>query len=262
MVTLTHPHFLRNEKLVEYESLMESWKEKPHDGPTETHHILPRCMGGTDAPENLVNLPVRVHFVAHVLLVECTRARSHYKLASALARMSGHGKYSSPELYEEVRTKVREAMSGSNNPQYGKPGPMLGRKFSLQHKRKISESQRGKIITEDQKKAASRKMTGRTLTAEHRKKISEGLRNSVCDLSKTKITEEGRRKISKHSKERNQGSNHPRARPVIVEGIRYGYVKEAAAAHGISASRLTRWIAAGKIKGRFIEPEPSDQKHE
>lgn len=35
---------------------------------TETHHILPRCMGGTDVEENLVLLTPLEHLVAHILL--------------------------------------------------------------------------------------------------------------------------------------------------------------------------------------------------
>lgn len=40
------------------------------EGYTEKHHILPRCMGGSDEPENLVRLTAREHFVAHQLLVK------------------------------------------------------------------------------------------------------------------------------------------------------------------------------------------------
>ena len=38
------------------------------DGYKETHHIIPRCMGGTDDDDNLVDLTAREHFIAHKLL--------------------------------------------------------------------------------------------------------------------------------------------------------------------------------------------------
>lgn len=41
---------------------------KSKDLYTELHHIVPRCLGGTDEPENLVRLSGREHFVAHRLL--------------------------------------------------------------------------------------------------------------------------------------------------------------------------------------------------
>lgn len=39
-----------------------------HEGYFETHHIVPRCMGGGDEDENLVMLTAREHVIAHLLL--------------------------------------------------------------------------------------------------------------------------------------------------------------------------------------------------
>lgn len=36
----------------------------------EWHHIVPRCMGGTDSTENLVRISARAHYIAHLLLVK------------------------------------------------------------------------------------------------------------------------------------------------------------------------------------------------
>jgi len=40
------------------------------DGYKERHHIIPRCMGGSDEVDNLVDLTPEEHFVAHQLLVK------------------------------------------------------------------------------------------------------------------------------------------------------------------------------------------------
>ena len=37
---------------------------------TERHHIVPRCLGGPDAPSNLVRLSAEEHYLAHQLLVK------------------------------------------------------------------------------------------------------------------------------------------------------------------------------------------------
>ena len=37
---------------------------------TESHHIIPRCLGGNDSKENLIRLTGREHFVAHRLLAK------------------------------------------------------------------------------------------------------------------------------------------------------------------------------------------------
>lgn len=39
-------------------------------GYSERHHIVPRCMGGTDKKANVVRLTAEEHFVAHELLVK------------------------------------------------------------------------------------------------------------------------------------------------------------------------------------------------
>jgi len=43
-------------------------QQTPPEGYTEKHHILPRCLGGTDRKSNIVKLSARQHFVAHWLL--------------------------------------------------------------------------------------------------------------------------------------------------------------------------------------------------
>ena len=40
------------------------------EGYTEKHHIVPKCMGGTDDKENIAVLTAREHYVAHLLLVK------------------------------------------------------------------------------------------------------------------------------------------------------------------------------------------------
>jgi len=55
-----------------YDDLIESRKMRPKlEGEYyESHHILPRCMDGTDDPENLIYLTAEGHFVAHLLLAK------------------------------------------------------------------------------------------------------------------------------------------------------------------------------------------------
>lgn len=40
------------------------------EGYVERHHVIPKCMGGTDDPENLVDLTPEEHYVAHLLLAK------------------------------------------------------------------------------------------------------------------------------------------------------------------------------------------------
>lgn len=53
-----------------YNQLMELAQNRHLEGYTELHHIIPRCMGGTDKTTNLVDLTPEEHYVAHQLLVK------------------------------------------------------------------------------------------------------------------------------------------------------------------------------------------------
>lgn len=51
---------------------------------TELHHIVPRCLGGTDELENLVRLTAREHFIAHRLLAKIHAGHGGIKIAVLL----------------------------------------------------------------------------------------------------------------------------------------------------------------------------------
>ena len=54
-----------------YETLIDRARNrtpKP-DEYYETHHIIPRCVGGTDESNNLVQLTPEEHYTAHLLLI-------------------------------------------------------------------------------------------------------------------------------------------------------------------------------------------------
>lgn len=53
----------------QYDLLIEKAKQrKTVLGYKENHHIIPKCMGGPDTPENIIELTAREHYVAHHLL--------------------------------------------------------------------------------------------------------------------------------------------------------------------------------------------------
>jgi len=54
-----------------YQSLVERGKNRSlGEAYKETHHIIPRCMGGSDDKDNLVDLTPEEHFLVHQLLVK------------------------------------------------------------------------------------------------------------------------------------------------------------------------------------------------
>lgn len=53
-----------------YSRLITHARQSPPQGYFESHHVIPRCMGGNDSEDNLVDLTARQHFIAHWLLTK------------------------------------------------------------------------------------------------------------------------------------------------------------------------------------------------
>lgn len=51
-----------------YQKYMNYLRTKPTTGVTEKHHIIPKHMGGSHDPSNLIDIAVRDHVLAHLLL--------------------------------------------------------------------------------------------------------------------------------------------------------------------------------------------------
>lgn len=91
---------------------------------THKHHIIPRHMGGTDDPSNLVELTIEEHAQAHERLYE-----EHGHDQDRVAALMLRGQISNYDAYMEMvrrpksekwKKEKSEAMSGEGNPMYGK----------------------------------------------------------------------------------------------------------------------------------------------
>ena len=75
------------------------------DGYKERHHIIPKSLGGSNDPLNLVDLTAREHFVAHFLLAKLHGGNQW----SSIKRMRGNdGFYVNSRLYEIARKEISE----------------------------------------------------------------------------------------------------------------------------------------------------------
>jgi hypothetical protein len=124
-----------------YNSLVERGKNRQLTGYTETHHIIPKCVGGTNDKYNLVKLTAREHFICHLLL--CEIYSKNTKLRFALWNMCNvkrkyQNRYKvSSRLYNFIREEYSKNVSGNNNPRFGK-------KLTDEQKNHISLSRIGK----------------------------------------------------------------------------------------------------------------------
>ena len=175
----------------------------------ETHHIVPKCMGGTDNKSNLIDLFAREHFEAHRLLA--LENSDNQKLvyawrAMAFMKNGIHQRYElTPEEFEEVRKAHSGAMSGARNPNYGLTGekhylygthhseetiqkmreikygennPFYGQHHNDDSRKKMSDAQRQRFQNPE-----NHPMYGKHLSDETKTKLSESLsgqNNPAC----------------------------------------------------------------------------------
>jgi hypothetical protein len=102
-----------------YDSLIIRAKNRKIDGYKESHHIIPKCVGGSDDDINLVDLTPEEHYLAHQLLIKIHP--NNYALVKAAAMMIP--KRPSNKLYGWLRRRFSKAksdeQSGSGNSQFG-----------------------------------------------------------------------------------------------------------------------------------------------
>lgn len=107
-----------------YHTIVTRAKAREIVGYTEIHHIQPKCLGGSDLPDNLVELTAREHFVAHQLLVKIYPGNASLIFAANMMSVNSpnHQRINN-RVYEWLKVKFSEAMSenqtGENNSQFG-----------------------------------------------------------------------------------------------------------------------------------------------
>ena len=86
---------------------------------TENHHIIPKCIGGSNDQSNLVRLTPEEHYVAHQLLVKMYPNNPGLVRAAAMMNV----KRTNNKLYGWIRRRLSDVISadqsGSGNSQYG-----------------------------------------------------------------------------------------------------------------------------------------------
>ena len=87
-------------KIIARSSERNHLKER-HDG-FQTHHIIPRCFGGTDDSSNLAVLTYKEHRVCHRLLIGMTTGADKYKMMYAYKLFNAQydsASWQSPQIY-------------------------------------------------------------------------------------------------------------------------------------------------------------------
>ena len=95
-----------------YHNLTERAKTRTLDCYKESHHIIPRCMGGSDDSANLVDLTASEHFLAHQLLVKMYP--NEPKLAFAVRMLTQTTSINNGRMNNKMFSWLRERAAKAN----------------------------------------------------------------------------------------------------------------------------------------------------
>lgn len=165
-----------------YDALMRRAVSRELVGYSEKHHIIPRCLGGTNSKDNIVRLTPEEHYVAHQLLVKMHPG--NHRLVWAAMNMTGKNakQQRSNKIYGWLRRKFADTLRERST----------GRKASPEARAKMSAARRGKKRaphSPETKAKMSAAMKGKPKSAAHRAKMSELMRGTQRALGHKKSPE-------------------------------------------------------------------------
>lgn len=117
-----------------YKLLIERSQHRILEGYVEKHHIIPKCLGGTDDKSNIAVLTPEEHFLAHQLLIKINPGNRDLVYATQLMTVHHTNARINNKLFGWLRKQCALAMSAQskewhkNNPH---PKGMLGKKHDI-----------------------------------------------------------------------------------------------------------------------------------
>jgi len=166
----------------------------------EKHHLVPKSLGGSNDPENILRIPARWHYHLHFCLWKCFSG----KMGIAFSNMTytrGFQEKLNAKQYELMQKDFHDYMSEIN---IGEKNPFYGKTHNEEVRKKISENIKQAYIDDPLlAKRLADKRRGRPLSEEHKAK----LRGYQPWLGKHH-SEETKEKISKKNKKYYE-NHHP-----------------------------------------------------
>lgn len=150
-----------------YSKLIERARNRSLDVYTEVHHVVPRCIGGTDEPANLVRLTPEEHYVAHQLLVKMHPGNRNLVLAICAMRMDGRtgGRSRNKQfgwLRRRMAAAIRELKTGVPRP------PHIGEA--------VANRNRSTKQSKETRAKRSASLSGKPKSPEHVAKVAAALK--------------------------------------------------------------------------------------
>jgi hypothetical protein len=195
---------IMNKYQIWYQNITDRARSRTLEGYVERHHVIPRSLGGSDDPGNLVSLTAREHFICHWLLTKIYTGEARHKMINAMYIMRAEGPYQkryeskiTSRVYNTLREEYSKYISNLNK---GRVQPLeenikqkaaqTGRiraPFSDEWRANMSKSKQGEnnnrygaVLLDSTRKKIGDKIRGRKQTDE------EKARRGAANLGKVK----------------------------------------------------------------------------
>lgn len=147
-----------------YDRLIDRARNRKLDCYVERHHVVPKCLGGSDLPENIVELTPEEHFVAHQLLVKMHPGNHKLIWAASAMTNATNVMVRNNRMYGWLRRKFAKMIGEKSK----------GRKTSNETKAKQSAAKLGKKLGPYKRKpeGTATASKGKPKSAEHRAALS------------------------------------------------------------------------------------------
>jgi len=170
-----------------YNQLIERGRRTLIHGYREYHHIVPRCLGGSNDESNMVWLTAEEHYVAHQLLVKLYPDNKKLLFAATQMTRDRHGNRVNNKLYGWLKVRHAENQTGEKNHMFGKtlspedrarrasPGEkngMFGKTHTPEALAKMSKVHKGKKRSAEEIEKWTKAVTGKTRTDETKAKMA------------------------------------------------------------------------------------------
>ena len=236
-------------------------------GYVESHHVIPKTLGGDNSIENRAYLTAREHFICHYLLTKFTQGKNRYRMLAAINGMqrarSYQLRYINSRLYETAKkefSKIQSLMllGSKQTPEFiekriaplrgKKQDPEVvaqralkatGKKRTKEQCQTMSQAQRDSgrkpldSLTEDEKRIVFNKIStaliGIPKSEIHKKAISKGLVGKTKGIEKSEITKQRMRKPK--SEDHKNSMRKPKVRICRIHDQRE-----------MSVNQFSRWV--------------------
>lgn len=194
-----------------YDQIIDRARDRKLNCYKERHHVTPRCLGGSDSRNNLVDLTAREHFICHWLL-----SRIHPeepRLSYAFWMMSTSKR---PNRYRPSSRAYQEAKQLQS---ILRSQQTLGHTTSQETKEKISKANRGKKRTEEERKKMSDAQKGKVGTWNGKTHSEESKQKMREKKLGTRASDETKKKMSESRKGRTRTEEQKKAYSIAMKGI-------------------------------------------